>query len=38
VTLADFFVSFTKRSARGGPFWVTIRGGSVVRIDEQYFP
>jgi hypothetical protein len=44
VTLADFFASFEKKSDRGspspagGPFWLTIRDGLVVRIDEQYFP
>jgi len=42
VTLADFVASFRKRkdalSAAGGPFWVTIEDGLVVRIDEQYFP
>jgi hypothetical protein len=42
VRLVDFLASFrTKsepRSANGGPFWVTIRDGLVVRIDEQYFP
>jgi hypothetical protein len=42
VRLADFFASFTKSreegSAEGGPFWVTIRDGVVLRIDEQYFP
>jgi hypothetical protein len=42
VTLADFVASFRKRkdalSAAGGPFWVMIKDGLVVRIDEQYFP
>lgn len=44
VGLTDFFASFAKEpssdrgSAAGAPFWVTIRDGLVVRIDEQYFP
>lgn len=42
VSLAVFFSSFEKKgdwgSPVGGPFWVTIRDGLVVRIDEQYFP
>ena len=42
VRLAVFFASFEQksehRSPAGGPFWVTIRDGLVVRIDEQYFP
>ena len=42
VSLAVFFASFEKKSdwgsPAGGPFWVTIRDGLVVRIDEQYFP
>ena len=42
VSLTVFFESFEKASdgssAAGGPFWVTIRDGLVVRIDEQYFP
>jgi hypothetical protein len=42
VTLTDFFASFTTKrapgAANGGPFWVTIKDGLVVMIDEQYFP
>jgi len=42
VSLAEFFKAFQKKrygmTAAGDPVWVAIRGGIVVRIDEQYFP
>jgi hypothetical protein len=39
VSLAGFFASFRKlRYADGLKFWLTIRDGKVVRLDEQYTP
>lgn len=39
VSLPVFFASpLTKRDPRGVKFWLTIRDGEVVRLDEQYVP
>ena len=42
VSPAEFFAAFEKKrygmTAAGGPVWITIKNGLVVRIDEQYFP
>jgi hypothetical protein len=38
VSLPAFFASFRERHHGGLKFWLTIRDGDVVRLDEQYVP
>lgn len=38
VSLPAFFASFKEQRSGGLRFWLTIRNGEVVRLDEQYVP